>query len=314
MHQEIMQPSVTVRVSGSHQDMITGFDPPRKRKQQINISDNVIELSSSDSEDDENTPSCNNNHHQQLVLYDPGVSSPDEDFPVPISYKPPPPVKRILPSVGAFTVQCANCFKWRFIPTKQRYEEIREHITERPFVCATAQEWRPDVSCDDPPDIEPDGTRLWAIDKPNIVQPPPGWQRSLRIRGEGGTKFADIYYTPPGGKVLRSIHDVEKYLIKHPEYVEQGVTLAQFSFQVPKPLQENYVRKRSSSVAALPDGSFTRMPESFEPFPEKALALPGPEPSMNLQIGMNPSPKRARSSPSNPTHNLDWMYMHHHDM
>lgn len=92
------------------------------------------------------------------------------------------------------------------------------------------------------------------------------------------------------------------------------MTLAQFSFQVPKPLQENYVRKRSSSVAALPDGSFTRMPESFEPFPEKALALPGPEPSMNLQIGMNPSPKRARSSPSNPTHNLDWMYMHHHDM
>ncbi|KAJ0677218.1 putative transcription factor & chromatin remodeling CW-Zn family [Helianthus annuus] len=249
MHQEIMQPSVTVRVTGSHQDMITGFDPPRKRKQQNNISDNVIELSSSDSEDDENTPSCNNNHHQQLVLYDPGVSSPDEDFPVPISYKPPPPVKRILPSVGAFTVQCANCFKWRFIPTKQRYEEMREHITERPFVCATAQEWRPDVSCDDPPDIEPDGTRLWAIDKPNIVQPPPGWQRSLRIRGEGGTKFADMY------------------LIKHPEYVEQGVTLAQFSFQVPKPLQENYVRKRSSSVPALQDGGFTRMPESFEPFP-----------------------------------------------
>ncbi|KAI7752717.1 hypothetical protein M8C21_019624 [Ambrosia artemisiifolia] len=304
-----MQPSVTelaIRVTGSHQDSVNGFDSPPKRKEQTNIVDNVIELSSSDSED-ENTQSCNDNH-QQLVLYDPSVNgvSPIEDFPEPISFKPPP-VKRILPAVGAFTVQCANCFKWRFIPTKQKYEEIREHITERPFVCATAQEWRPDVSCEDPPDIEPDGSRLWAIDKPNIVQPPPGWQRSLRIRGEGSTKFADIYYTPPGGKVLRSIHDVEKYLIKHPEYVEQGVTLAQFSFQVPKPLQENYVRKRSSRVAALQDCSSTRMPESFEPFPEKALALPGPDPSMNLQIGMNPSPKKARSSPGNPRHDFDRM-------
>ncbi|KAI3814772.1 hypothetical protein L1987_14416 [Smallanthus sonchifolius] len=275
-----------------------------KRKDQ-NIIENVIELSSSESED-ENTPSCNDSN-QQLVLYDPSVNggSVAEDFPCPVSYKPPP-VKRILPAVGAFTVQCANCFKWRFIPTKEKYEEIREHIIEKPFVCASAHEWRPGVSCDDPPDIEQDGSRIWAIDKPNIAQPPPGWQRDLRIRGEGGTKFADIYYTPPtGGKVLRSIHEVGKYLIEHPEYVEQGVTLAQFSFQVPKPLREDYIRKRPSSVAELPDGNSMRMPEYIQPSPALPMPLPDPDPSTDLQLAINPLPKKARIAPGNPRHNFD---------
>lgn len=157
-----------------------------------NFNENVIELSSSESED-ENAPSCDDSQ-KQLVLYDPSVNNegPIETFPDPISYQLQP-FQRTLPSIGAFTVQCANCFKWRLIPTQEKYEEIREHITEKPFVCETALEWRPDVSCDDPPDIEQDGSRLWAIDKPNIVQPPPGWQRDLRIRGEGGSKFADMY-------------------------------------------------------------------------------------------------------------------------
>ncbi|CAN1340340.1 Methyl-CpG-binding domain-containing protein 2 [Linum perenne] len=102
-------------------------------------------------------------------------------------------MSRVLPSVGAFTVQCANCFKWRLIPTQEKYEEIREHILERPFYCEAAREWRPNVSCDDPEDISQDGSRLWAIDKPNIAQPPRGWQRLLHIRGEGCSKFADVY-------------------------------------------------------------------------------------------------------------------------
>lgn len=140
---------------------------------------------------------------QELVLYDPAVAAsanPDATVnrnrnnsisPLSISKQGP----RVLPSVGAFTVQCANCFKWRLIPTKEQYEQIREHILERPFYCDTAKEWRPSVSCDDPADINQDGSRLWAIDRPNIAQPPPGWQRLLRIRGEGSTKFADVYVT-----------------------------------------------------------------------------------------------------------------------
>ncbi|KAI3715181.1 hypothetical protein L6452_22151 [Arctium lappa] len=266
-----------------------------------NTSENVIDLSSSEcSTDDENTPSCDDSK-KQLVLYDPCVNSGGaiEAVPDPISYKPPSYPRRhpqrVLPSVGAFTVQCANCFKWRLIPSQEKYEEIREHITDKPFVCEAAHEWRPDVSCDDPPDIEQDGSRLWAIDKPNIAQPPPGWQRDLRIRGEGSTKFADVYYTTPTGTKLRSIPDVEKYLFKHPEYVEQGVTLAHFSFQIPKPLQENYVRKRPARVAALREA--------------KPMALPGPEENTDLQLGLpgfsarymldpvNPPVKRARSAP-----------------
>ncbi|KAK1414117.1 hypothetical protein QVD17_29858 [Tagetes erecta] len=296
-----MQPCGTkLTIGKSQQDSINeersdvnGFNLSPKRKDQNYISENVIELSSSDSEDD---------NDQQLVLYDPSVNvgSPVEDFPCPVSYKPRP-FKKILPSVGAFTVQCANCFKWRFIPTQKKYEEIREHIIEKPFVCETALEWRPDVSCDDPPDVEQDGSRLWAIDKPNIVQPPPGWLRNLRIRGEGGTKFADIYYLPPAGKkVLRSIREVEKYLIEHPEFAEQGVTLAHFSFQVPKPLQEDYVRKRTSSAAALPDS--------------EAMSLPDSYPTTNLQLCMIPSPKKARSAPGKPRHNFDLIYRHHPDM
>lgn len=139
----------------------------------------------------------------QLVLYDPAVNgagnrenAPHDDSSLSPLQKPHPfsdRTRRVLPSIGAFTVQCANCFKWRLIPTKEKYEEIREHIMAQPFLCETAREWRPDISCDDPPDITQDGDRLWAIDKPNIAQPPPGWNRLLRIRGEGSTKFADVY-------------------------------------------------------------------------------------------------------------------------
>ena len=154
-------------------------------------------------EDDDDDNHSYDNTSNQLVVYDPVANSATEVEPAPdpLRYQRPsfsgysatnaPP--RVLPSVGAFTVQCANCFKWRLIPTKEKYEEIREHILEQPFVCETAREWRPNVSCDDPADISQDGSRLWAIDKPNIAQPPAGWQRLLRIRGEGSTKFADVY-------------------------------------------------------------------------------------------------------------------------
>ncbi|KAH9305853.1 hypothetical protein KI387_010257, partial [Taxus chinensis] len=100
--------------------------------------------------------------------------------------------KRVLPSVGEFTVQCAKCLKWRLIPSKEQYEAIRQCILEHPWVCEDAQPWCPNTSCEDPGDIEPDNSRLWAIDKPNISQPPSGWERLLVLRGEGCSKFADV--------------------------------------------------------------------------------------------------------------------------
>lgn len=224
------------------------------------------------SSDDENNLS-NDDASKQLVLYDPetNVHNANQLTPDPIQCRPPRPrsrppgsAPRVLPAVGAFTVQCANCFKWRLIPTKEKYEEIREYILQEPFVCDKAREWRPDVSCDDPEDISQDGSRIWAIDKPSIAQPPDGWQRLLRIRGEGSSKFADIYYEAPSGKKLRSMVEVHKFLAEHPEYMTAGVTPARFSFQIPKPLQENYVRKRSHA-------------KSIEPEQVSPLAWVGPE-------------------------------------
>ncbi|KAK2646193.1 hypothetical protein Ddye_021388 [Dipteronia dyeriana] len=248
--------------------------------------------SSSSSEDEshetqDEDDQSNGNANNQLVLYDPAAkgTGQTEPTPEPIQYQRPafgrylgPNVQpRVLPSVGAFTVQCANCFKWRLIPTKEKYEEIREHILENPFICENAREWRPDISCDDPADISQDGSRLWAIDKPNIAQPPPGWQRLLRIRGEGSTKFADVYYVAPSGKRLRSMVEIQKYLIEHPEYTRDGVTMSQFSFQIPKPLQENYVRKRPARV--------TDNDKPLEPGEVNPLAWAGPDNNTDLQLG-----------------------------
>jgi len=173
-----------------------------------------------------------------------------EDSPPPLQQSAASNVSyRGSPCIGAFTIQCARCFKWRLIPTKEKYEEIREHIIQEPFDCERAREWKPDVTCEDPEDISQDGSRLWAIDKPNIAQPPAGWERQIRIRGEGGTKFADVYYTSPTARKLRSLVEVDRYLQENPEYGAQGVTLSQFSFQIPRPLRQNYVKKRPKNAS-----------------------------------------------------------------
>jgi len=94
--------------------------------------------------------------------------------------------------IGTFVSQCAKCQKWRLVSTKEKYEEIREQALEDPFVCEKAREWKPDVTCDDPSDVSEDSGMLWAIDKPNIPRTPQEWERLIKIRGEGSTKFADV--------------------------------------------------------------------------------------------------------------------------
>ncbi|KAL6521285.1 methyl-CpG-binding domain-containing protein [Orobanche gracilis] len=254
---------------------------------------NSIEGLENPSREDEDG-SCTENAQYQLVLYDPTVNGAGdtENGPKPINHQPlfrrPHPfsdqAQRILPSIGAFTVQCANCLKWRLIPTKEKYEEIREHIIEQPFLCEMAREWRPDISCDDHPDITQDGSRLWAIDKPSIAQPPPGWQRLLRIRGEGSTKFADVYYVSPSGKRLRSMVEIHRYLYEHPEYMNEGVNLSQFSFQIPRPLQENYVRKRPTRPAPLNDSSDSVMQGYLPPSAVKPITWISPDVETDLQL------------------------------
>ncbi|KAM0939372.1 putative methyl-CpG DNA binding, DNA-binding domain superfamily [Dioscorea sansibarensis] len=113
-----------------------------------------------------------------------------------------------------------------------------------------AREWNRTVSCVDPTDIIQDDSRIWAIDKPNIPVSPQGWERLIRLRKEGGTKFADVYYVTPTGEKLRSTLEVQivfqsffsiRYLLEHSI---QGVHISQFSFKVPRPLRKDYVRKR----------------------------------------------------------------------
>ncbi|XP_031504466.1 methyl-CpG-binding domain-containing protein 2-like [Nymphaea colorata] len=235
----------------------------------------------------------------QLVVYDPEHNQPTQVSPPGEStvYQTQNSSgkcssQRVLPSIGTFTVQCALCLKWRIIPTKEEYEAIRETIIEEPFVCEYAKKWRPDISCDDPHDLEPDDTKIWAIDKPNISQPPPGWQRLLRIRSEGSSKFADVYYVAPTGKRLRSMIEVQKFLLSHPEYMQAGVNLSQFSYQIPRPLNDGYVRKRGSARAAHahPNGDVSLpLPEPVEPVEPSAvnpLAWAGPPSYSELQDSM----------------------------
>ncbi|KAJ8499055.1 hypothetical protein OPV22_009607 [Ensete ventricosum] len=249
------------------------------------------------------------NASKRLVLYNPDTSKPgqvavailDATENEHTSFKSvlaSNPSGRVLPSVGAFTIQCAACFKWRLIPTKEKYEEIRENILQEPFVCDRARDWRSDVSCDDPTDISQDGSRLWAIDKPNIAQPPPGWERLLRIRGEGSTRFADIYYVAPSGKRLRSMVEVEKYLMEHPEYVREGVNLSQFSFIIPKPLQENYVRKRPARLTSN-DNAESMMSGPLESCVANPLSWAGPPTHAELQNGESGV---TTPHPESPTH------------
>ncbi|XP_044471992.1 methyl-CpG-binding domain-containing protein 2-like [Mangifera indica] len=283
----------SVQVEKDENDLtgsILASNQDNTHQESIDLSSSTSSSSSSDHESIETEDQTDGNASKRLVLYDPTANGTGEIVPVPEPVQcqrlpfgrcsGPHTQSRVLPSVGAFTVQCANCFKWRLIPTKEKYEEIREHVLENPFICEKAREWRPDITCDDPTDISQDGSRLWAIDKPNIAQPPSGWQRLLRIRGEGSTKFADVYYEAPSGKKLRSMVEVQKYLIEHPEYTRDGVTLSQFSFQIPKPLQENYVRKRPAKVTTTQDTT-----KSLEPNEVNPLAWANPNNSTNLRLG-----------------------------
>ncbi|XP_059637209.1 uncharacterized protein LOC132279298 [Cornus florida] len=63
------------------------------------------------------------------------------------------------------------------------------------------------------------------------------------------------YYVAPSGKRLRSMVEIQRHLLEHPEYMAKGVTMSQFSFQIPRPLQENYVRKRPTRLTGSYDGN-----------------------------------------------------------
>ncbi|KAJ9550643.1 hypothetical protein OSB04_014688 [Centaurea solstitialis] len=105
---------------------------------------------------------------------------------------------------------------------------------------------------------------------------PPGWKRLLRLRSEGSSKFADVYYTSPTGAKLRSIPDVQRYLDTHPEF-KQVADVRRFSFQIPRP----YGRTTCVNVLlrCRHPGTGISWPSAVEP-----IAWAGPEENMDLQL------------------------------
>ncbi|KAG0470404.1 hypothetical protein HPP92_017104 [Vanilla planifolia] len=123
---------------------------------------------------------CSMTCSNSVVINNVGCNSPREDL-IPesnqIENSLAPPLNfvasnvssRTMPSIGAFAVQCALCFKWRLIPTKENTSKYIGSILQIPFVCEVAHEWHADLSCDDPEDISQDGSRVWAIDKRTLL-------------------------------------------------------------------------------------------------------------------------------------------------
>ncbi|GJP44528.1 hypothetical protein CLOM_g3916 [Closterium sp. NIES-68] len=187
------------------------------------------------------------------------ATPPDSNNKRATAATPPDSNKRATATLVAFAVQCALCYKWRKAPTLDEYESIRARVSIEPFTCAQAQRWKPACSCADDPDLVQDGTYMWALDRPDIPQPPPGWRRRIVVRGGSSAKFSDVYYHSPCGKSLRSVNDVERFLAEHPKYRMQGITSRQFSFSSPRPAPQagpakSYMQKRPHADASPPSG------------------------------------------------------------
>ncbi|XP_044428408.1 uncharacterized protein [Triticum aestivum] len=142
--------------------------------------------------------------------------------------------KKIKFIISTYSVQCSICQKWRVVPSKLKYEQIRENIIQVPFSCKYVHGWKPQVTCHDPIDISEDNGMAWAIDIPCIPQIPLGWERNITLRNEQSTRFADVYYISPAGIKIRSKKEVGRYLEDNPNYAVD-LHLSQFSFKVPKP-------------------------------------------------------------------------------
>lgn len=60
-----------------------------------------------------------------------------------------------------------------------------------------------------------------------------------------------------------------RYMSDHPEYLTQGVSFSQFSFQCPRPLQENYVKKRLPRLPASVNDSPVCLPAPINDSPAR---------------------------------------------
>ncbi|CAO2839685.1 unnamed protein product [Amaranthus hypochondriacus] len=133
-------------------------------------------------------------------------------------------------AIDLYAAQCSQCDKWRIITSQEEYEDLRCRFLEEPFTC----DRKPNVTCDDPADVERDATRTWVIDKPNLPKTPKGFKRELIVRSDYSK--LDAYYVTATGKRLRCHREVKQYLEKHTEY--KHLKLEDFDFSVPKVMDE----------------------------------------------------------------------------
>ncbi|XP_038709013.1 methyl-CpG-binding domain-containing protein 4-like isoform X2 [Tripterygium wilfordii] len=147
-----------------------------------------------------------------------------------------------LRSVDTYAAQCIKCLKWRVITTEEEYEDIRNKVSVEPFVCAR----KSGASCEDPADIENDGSQTWAIDKPGIPRTPEGFKRILVLRSDYSKM--DAYYVTPTKKRLKCHSEVAAFLEANPGY--QGVSLSNFNFSTPKVVEDtipDYIVRKGSA-------------------------------------------------------------------
>ncbi|KAL5561617.1 hypothetical protein UlMin_031364 [Ulmus minor] len=149
-----------------------------------------------------------------------------------------------LSSVDIYAAQCVKCMKWRIISTQEEFEEIRSKVKQEPFVCSR----KPEVSCEDPADIEYDSSRTWVIDKPNVPKTPAGFKRSLVLRRDYSKM--DVYYIAPSGKKMRTRNEIAAFLKDNPAY--KDVSPEHFEFGGPKVMEDTLppdvvLKKRSAS-------------------------------------------------------------------
>ncbi|KAL5712715.1 Methyl-CpG-binding domain protein 4 [Ranunculus cassubicifolius] len=130
-------------------------------------------------------------------------------------------------TTSLYTVQYAECFKWRVIPTQEEYEEIGRNIIEDPWFCNK----KTDVTCEDPADIDYDASRIWVMDKPNLPKTPNGFKKKVVVRSDFST--CDIYYDVPTGKRVRSLSEMQRFLNNNPKY-KSMVEISDFDFTRPK--------------------------------------------------------------------------------
>ncbi|KAI4974942.1 hypothetical protein ZWY2020_048549 [Hordeum vulgare] len=130
--------------------------PPRKESQYM-LADKVV-----DQWDNSDTENSSGSASYEVVPY---KSAQGENiFLVP-------PKKRKF-TIDTYFVECSTCQKWRIIPSKLKYEQIRENIIQVPFSCKYVHGWKPLSQFSFKVPKPPNRPRQSKLIEPTKVPPP----------------------------------------------------------------------------------------------------------------------------------------------